>query len=256
MTAFPHPVRHRSDIGMPPARPFPSHSTNSMILTCGNTKGGVGKSTLAVQLALGLSLAGDSVWFVDGDKQGNGIGAMTLRTDRELPTLPASSYTDGKTLRAQVMLQAKQFDHTVIDVGGRDTGALRAALLCSDIVLIPFQPRAFDTWALADVAAVIDEANATRDTPVLALAILNCSDPAGSDNADAIEATQEFPQMELLNLAPGRAGIGRRKAISHASATGLHVSEYKPRDEQAIAEIATLIAVLKDRQNGIVSTSK
>ena len=101
-----------------------------MIITCGNTKGGVGKSTLAVQLAFGLHLAGDSVWFVDGDKQGNGIGAMTLRTDRQLPTLPSSSYVDGKTLRAQVMLQAKQFAHTVIDVGGRDTGSLRAALLC------------------------------------------------------------------------------------------------------------------------------
>lgn len=226
-----------------------------MIITCGNTKGGVGKSTLAVQLALGLSLAGDTVWFVDGDKQANGIGAMTLRTDRQLATLPSSSYTDGKTLRAQVMLQAKQFDHTVIDVGGRDTGALRAALLCSDIVLIPFQPRAFDTWALADVAAVIDEANGTRDTPVLALAVLNCADPAGSDNADAIESTQEFPQMELLQLTPDRAGIGRRKAISHASATGLHVSEYKPRDEQAIDEINALILVLKHRSSDIVSTS-
>jgi chromosome partitioning protein len=225
-----------------------------MIITCGNTKGGVGKSTLAVQLALGLSLAGDTVWFVDGDKQANGIGAMTLRTDRQLATLPSSSYTDGKTLRAQVMLQAKQFDHTVIDVGGRDTGALRAALLCSDIVLIPFQPRAFDTWALADVAAVIDEANGTRDMPVLALAVLNCADPAGSDNTDAIESTQEFPQMELLQLTE-RAGIGRRKAISHASATGLHVSEYKPRDEQAIDEIDALISVLKHRSTGNVSTS-
>ena len=91
---------------------------------------------------------------------------------------------------------------------------------------------------------------------VLALAVLNCADPVGSDNADAIESTQEFPQMELLNLTPERAGIGRRKAISHASATGLHVSEYKPRDEQAISEIETLISVLKHRSNGIVSQVK
>jgi chromosome partitioning protein len=103
------------------------------------------------------------------------------------------------------------------------------------------------------VAAVIDEANGTRDTPLLALAVLICADPAGSDNADAIESTQEFPQMELLQLTAERAGIGRRKAISHASATGLHVSENKPRDEQAIEEIDTLISVLKHRSSDIVS---
>ena len=92
-------------------------------------------------------------------------------------------------------------------------------------------------------------------TPVLALAVLNCADPVGSDNTDAIEATQEFPQMELLQLTLERVGIGRRKAISHASATGLHVSEYKPRDEQAIKEIDTLISVIKNQFNGIVYQS-
>jgi chromosome partitioning protein len=42
-----------------------------MIVTVGNTKGGVGKTTLAVQLALARTLAGRDVLLVDGDRQGS-----------------------------------------------------------------------------------------------------------------------------------------------------------------------------------------
>ena len=38
-----------------------------MIITVGNTKGGVGKTTLAVQLAIYRALAGRDVWLIDGD---------------------------------------------------------------------------------------------------------------------------------------------------------------------------------------------
>lgn len=46
-----------------------------MIITVGNTKGGVGKITLAVNLAIARALAGRDVWLIDGDRQGH-------RTDR------------------------------------------------------------------------------------------------------------------------------------------------------------------------------
>ena len=47
-----------------------------------------------------------------------------------------------------------KYDHIIIDVGGRDTGSLRAALTVADAILIPFQPRSVDLWtAAATVAA-------------------------------------------------------------------------------------------------------
>lgn len=52
-----------------------------MILTVGNTKGGSGKTTLAVQLAISLARAGRDVLLVDGDTQGSAQTAIAVRTE-------------------------------------------------------------------------------------------------------------------------------------------------------------------------------
>jgi chromosome partitioning protein len=60
-----------------------------MIVTIGSTKGGAGKSTIAVQLALARSRAGRGVLLVDGDQQATSQTAITLRA--ESGRLPAPS---------------------------------------------------------------------------------------------------------------------------------------------------------------------
>ena len=52
-----------------------------MILTVGNTKGGVGKTTLAVQLAISRAMAGRDVWLIDGDRQGTAAAAIAARSE-------------------------------------------------------------------------------------------------------------------------------------------------------------------------------
>lgn len=208
-----------------------------MILTIGNTKGGVGKSTLAVQLALGLALDGRRVWLVDGDRQGTSLGAITVRAESGRAPIAAAAYPDGATLRAQVTQQREAYDHIIIDAGGRDSTALRAALSISDVVLVPFLPRSFDVWALSDVASLLHEARGVRD--VHALALLNAADAQGSDNEEAVEALAEIEGIELLPLR-----IGRRKALASASGAGLYIDEYRPRDASACAELAALKSTL------------
>ncbi|MFL9903335.1 AAA family ATPase [Paraburkholderia fungorum] len=204
-----------------------------MILTVGNTKGGVGKSTIAVQLSLGLALDGARVWLVDGDRQKTSLSAITARAESGQTMIASSAYDDGPTLRAQVMQQRSAYDHIVIDAGGRDSTALRAALTVSDTVLVPFLPRSFDVWALKDIAALVDESRSIAD--LRALAFLNMADPQGSDNRDASEALAEFPSLELLQVR-----VHDRKAFANASGAGLHVEELKPRNSVACAEIDRL----------------
>lgn len=212
-----------------------------MIITVGNTKGGVGKTTLAMNLAIARALAGRDVWLVDGDRQGTAQTAISIRAQAgHVPGIACATYPDGPTLRAQVLQQAGKFDDVVIDAGGRDSSALRAALVLSDVLLVPFQPRSYDVWALGDIAALVDEVRSVRDG-LRAFAVLNCADPGeqSSDNAEAAAAVAEVPQFEYLPTP-----LRRRKAFANAAGAGMSVLEAKPKDGKAIAELQALINAL------------
>ena len=207
-----------------------------MIVTVGNTKGGVGKTTLALNLAIARALAGRDVWLIDGDRQGTAQTAITVRSEAgRSPQIACAQYADGSTLRAQVQQVGPKFEDIVIDAGGRDSTALRAALVLSDVLVVPFAPRSLDVWALADICSLIDEARAVRDG-LHAVAVLNGADPAGQDNQEAVEALAEFPQLEYLATP-----IRRRKGIANAAGQGLSVLEMSPRDPKACDEITALV---------------
>lgn len=212
-----------------------------MILTVAHTKGGVGKTTLAVNIAIARAIAGRDVWFIDGDRQGTAQTAISIRAEAgHQPGIACASYPDGQTLRSQVQHQAHKFDDVIIDCGGRDSTALRAALVLSDVVLVPFQPRSFDVWSLADMGSLIDEARSVRDG-LQCYAVINCADPGdrATDNQDAAEALADYPQFVLLDTP-----LRRRKAFANAAGQGLCVSELRPKDAKADSELTNLIKLL------------
>lgn len=212
---------------------------NTMIVTVGNTKGGVGKTTLALNLAIGRALAGRDVWFIDGDRQGTGQIALTIRAENGItPALAVAQYSDGATLRQQVKQTAGKFDDVVIDVGGRDSTALRSALAITDVLIVPFAPRSMDVWALADISHLLEEARAVRgDFP--AFAVLNNADASGSDNTEAIEALADYPALKYID-----SPIRRRKSIATSAGKGLSVLEFTPKDAKASEEMQTLINMI------------
>jgi chromosome partitioning protein len=68
-----------------------------VILTVAHTKGGVGKSTLAFELALIRAKAGRDVWLVDADPQGSALTAATVRAEAgRTPVLAASASTSRR----------------------------------------------------------------------------------------------------------------------------------------------------------------
>lgn len=204
-----------------------------MLIAVLNTKGGVGKTTTALNLVIARAMEGREVLAIDGDRQGSLMDALANRDAS--PSIPAVHYPDGKILRQQVVLARDRYSDIVIDAGGRDNSSLRAALVLADLVLIPFQPRSFDVWALDDMAELLDEARAVRD--VRAVAFLAMADHQGKDNA---EAAGTMP--EGIVFLP--ASIGRRKAIAEAAGRGRGILEEPSRDPKATEEMRRLVTAV------------
>ncbi len=92
-------------------------------------------------------------WLIDGDRQGTAVAAIAARAEAgRQPGIACAQYADGPALRGQVQQQRDKWQDIIIDAGGRDSTALRAALVLSDVLLVPFAPRSYDVWALDDMA--------------------------------------------------------------------------------------------------------
>ncbi|MEL6445872.1 MAG: AAA family ATPase [Bacteroidota bacterium] len=206
-----------------------------MILVSGGIKGGSGKSTVAVNLAIMQALAGRDVLLVDADDQETATDFTILRNE-ELQD--GAGYTSialrGRAIRTEVLRLAPKYDDIIIDCGGRDTTNQRAALSVADLYLVPFVPRSFDVWTLEKVAELVGEIQVARPE-LQAYMFLNRADHQGRDNEEAQEYLSETESLQFLD-----APLGNRKAFSNAAASGLAVVEYKPKDDKAIAEITRL----------------
>jgi chromosome partitioning protein len=209
----------------------PNIQERTMIVAITHTKGGVGKTTTALNLAVGRALKGRNVLAVDGDRQGSLMTALAQRDDRQ-PSVAVAQYADGPALRQQVTRAAHQYDDIVIDAGGRDNSALRAALLLADVVVVPYQPQSLDVWSLADMEALLTEARAVHD--IDARAVLVMSDPRGMDNTAAAAAVPEG--VTYLD-----APIGRRKPVAELVGQGLSVFDVPKRAPKATDEYTKLL---------------
>lgn len=207
-------------------------------------KGGVGKTTLATNTAIERVIRGKrDVLLVDSDDQATATDFSNLRAELKGATGYTSIQLAGAAVRTQVLAQRGKYDDIVIDVGGRDTAALRSALTVADIAIIPFQPRSFDVWVLEKVNALIAEARGFNPD-LIAVAVINLADPQGADNKEAAEIIAASTEITYLQCP-----IGRRKAFGNAAGQGLSVLELHNQDSKASMELKYLI----DKLNEIIA---
>lgn len=210
-----------------------------MILIVGSTKGGVGKTTLAFNFAVALTLAGRDVLLIDADKQ----ATATINTQIRNNELGNAGYSAvalyGEALIREAPQLAKKYDDIVIDVGGRDNPSLRSALLIPNAtLLIPVKPRSYELWGADDTAELVNEARARGNTSLRAVAVINEADHL--QEADNASAEADLRSKDGLEVAPTR--IIRRKAFPDAAAKGRGVVEYK--DPKATQELNSVLSFI------------
>lgn len=212
-----------------------------MIVAVAATKGGVGKTTIAINLAINLARRGRSVGLLDADAQKTATQALIRQglsssagAAIEPPVLLSTE--SGEDLMRVAVEAGRRFDEFIIDVGGKDGQSLRSAVLVADLVLTPFQPRSFDVWGLEDMSQILSEASRLRESTIPWCGVLNLADPTGVDNDEASRIAAGF---DALQVAPCR--LQRRKQFSAAAAAGGAVGERGFRDAAARAELDRLV---------------
>jgi chromosome partitioning protein len=214
-----------------------------MILVVGGVKGGSGKTTVAINLAVMRSLVGFDVLLIDADDQESASDFTALR-NKSLES--GAGYTCIKLTDVNVRTETKRlidkYDDILIDTGGRDTTSQRAALAIADVLIVPFVPRSLDVWTLDKVSKLIGEIQAINPS-LTAYAFINRADPRGQDNQEAEDILKDAVNLTFIDCS-----LVTRKAFGNATSAGAGVIELKPQDEKATEEIESLYKYIFDRQ--------
>ncbi|WP_455233687.1 nucleotide-binding protein [Geopseudomonas aromaticivorans] len=199
------------------------------IFACVNTKGGVGKTTTAVHLAVMLARQGKTL-LIDGDPQASAASWAAWRRDNpEYTPSPTTTCLAGKAIFSEGKQLAAGFEHVVVDAGGRDSVALRSALLLAQRAIIPVGASNLDAAAMTDLLTVVELArdyNPDLDVRVL----LTRVDPRTKDAVEMLEFLNEQGLSVLTTK------VCERVAFRRAIGEGATVHELG-RDLVAIAEM-------------------
>ena len=114
-----------------------------MIVSFLNEKGGVGKSTLSVNVAAYLAKKRRKVLLIDADTQGTVAAWAALREDSKFQVVSMAR----DNMARDAMAMAVDYQDVIID-GPPGTGKFtRAAIIASDVVLVPIEPSGASIWA-------------------------------------------------------------------------------------------------------------
>jgi chromosome partitioning protein len=210
-----------------------------LVVTIAQRKGGVGKTTLATQLAVAWARCGARVAALDIDPQGSFAAWVKLRRARlgaeaigfdfiALPGWRAAQWVDDR---------ARATDLVLIDAPPHAETEARIAVRAAGLVVIPVQPSPLDLWATEETLKMV------RDEHRHCFVVLNRVPPR-SRLTDDIAA----------NLAEAGAPIaatriGNRVALAQAMALGLCVLE-SARATSAAGEITALAEEVRSAAAG------
>lgn len=202
-------------------------------------KGGTGKTTLALSLAVEAALAGQAVLVIDLDPQASACRWSDRRATSEAPAV-----IDAQPARlAAALAKAQQagVDLAIIDTPARIEQAAAESAKVADLIVIPCKPSILDVETVRTTFDLVQ--GRTKGPP---LVVLNAVPTQGSRTAQAAEAITGMG----LDVCP--IHIGQRVAFEYATQSGQTVTEYEP-DGRAASEVRQLYEYIRRRVDKSVS---
>lgn len=191
-------------------------------------KGGAGKTTLAVHLAVAATKRKQQVALIDLDPQASATAWGDSRAEEQPVVVSAQA-----SRLTNVLQKAEEggADLVVIDTAPHSERDALAAARAAHFVLIPCRPAILDLRAISHTVDLINLAG------VPASVVLNAVPPRGNIADEAQEAIKQY------NIPTAPVRVGQRSAFVHSLTGGLTATEYEPKGKAA-EEIRKLYAWL------------
>ncbi len=191
-------------------------------------KGGVGKTTIALGLAVAAARAGHATEIIDLDPQASAAKWKDRRADKNPMVVSAQASRLKQLIDAA---RAGGVDFTLIDTAGRNDDSAMNAARMSDLVLIPIRPNILEIETLPVVSELLRRAG---NPP--AYVLLNCIHPSAGARG-LINTYQAIKQLFDLVVCP--VHVCQRSAYAEAPASGQSPQELDP-DGKAADELNRL----------------
>lgn len=192
-------------------------------------KGGTGKTTISLHLAVAAQQVGQATVVIDLDPQASSAGWKDSRTDEEPVVVSAPPARLSHALKAA---ESGGAHLAIIDTAPHSGDVALAAAEAADLVLIPCRPGILDLRAIGTTARAVKLAGKP------AFVVLNTVPPRASH---VLADAQAAVAVHGLDVAP--VALQQRAAYAHALTAGQTAQEYE-RGGKAAKEIASLYSWL------------
>jgi len=208
-----------------------------MIVLFGHQKGGVGKSTVAINFAYEMQKKHKNITILDLDSQNSAILFNQLRANEDLATIKCVKESDVEFTSFINEYANNKENLLIIDSGGYDSDVNRAALLKADMIITPVGISQIEIFGLQKFRKILIEASDALGTDIKTNVLLNNVD---SRSKNKLKELREYISDKTAHFNLLESVIYTRADLKNSYGEGLTVSEYNKKGS-ASKEIKKLV---------------